>query len=78
MDNVALVCVICKKENRGRGVWTYHDNPTTEEKEDGLCPDCCQELFPQFHKEYKRPVKHRFSIGRRLFSVFNQFRSEAN
>lgn len=78
MDNVELVCVICKKEDRGRGVWSYHDNPSTWEKEDGLCPDCCQELFPQFYKDNKRPLIKRFSVGRRLFSVFNQFRSEFN
>ena len=32
MDNVVLVCVVSKKENRGRGIWTYHDNRTTEIK----------------------------------------------
>ena len=74
MYNVEQVCVICKKENRGSGVWTYHDNPSTMEKEDGLCPGCCQELFPQFYTDDKRPAASVSNFGRRLFSVFNQFR----
>jgi len=78
MDSVELVCLICKKEDRGRGVWSYHDNPSTWEREDSLCPDCCKELFPQFYKDYKRSAKPRFSVGRLLFSVFNQFRTEVN
>ena len=48
MENVELVCIVCKKENRGSGVWSYHDSPSTWEQEDGLCPDCRQELFPEF------------------------------
>lgn len=78
MENVERVCVICKKEDRGGGVWSYHDNPSPWEREDSLCPDCCEELFPQLFKDYKRPAKHRFSFGRLLFSVFNPFRSEVN
>jgi hypothetical protein len=78
MYNVEQVCVICKKENRGGGVWTYHDIPSTMEKEDGLCPGCCQELFPQFYKDDKRPAASLFNFGRRLFSAFNPFRSQVN
>lgn len=75
MDNVELVCVVCKKENRGSDVWRYHDNPSTWEKEDGLCPDCCQELFPEFNPGNKRIVSPVFAIREILSSVFNQFKS---
>ena len=78
MDKVELVCVICKKEDRGSGVWSYHDSPSTWEKEDGLCPDCSQELFPQFYSSYKIHAKRRFRVGKFLFSVFNQLRSDVN
>ena len=78
MENVELVCVICKKEKRGGGVWRYHDNPSTLKKEEELCPDCCQELFPQFYSAYKRNTKPKFTFGKRVFSVFNPFNSKAN
>ena len=75
MDNVELVCVICKRENRDSDVWRYHDIPSTLEKEDGLCPECCQELFPQFNAGIKRTFNPVYTIRSFLFSVINQFRS---
>jgi hypothetical protein len=74
MDNVELVCIVCKKENRGSGVWSYHDNPSSWQQEDGLCSDCRQELFPEFGKGHDRSARRKFSFGRLLHSIANQFR----
>lgn len=78
MDKVELVCVICKKEERSSGVWSYHDSPSTGEKDDGLCPDCCQELFPQFYSSYKRHAKRRNTVGQSLFTFFHRLKLQIN
>lgn len=78
MDNVELVCIVCKKEQRGSGAWAYHDVPSTWEQEDGLCPDCRQELFSEFGQDDRRPMISSLKIGDIVRFVFSQFRFGAN
>ncbi len=78
MENVELVCIVCKKENRGSGVWSYHDSPSTWEQEDGLCPDCRQELFPELGNGDRWSAKSSFKVGYIMRFVFNQFGFSAN
>ena len=78
MENVELVCIVCKKENRGNGVWSYHDSSSTWKQEDGLCPDCRQELFPEFGKGDRWSAKGTFKVGHIMRFVFNQFGLSVN
>ena len=72
MDNIELVCIVCKKEDRGGGIWAFYDDPSTWEQEDGLCPDCRQELFPEFGKGDGRYINNRFNMGNLLRFIFTK------
>jgi hypothetical protein len=52
-----FICVVCKKEDRGDGIWSYPDGTSPWLSEDSLCPECCRQICPQFRSRDKRRGK---------------------
>ena len=58
MEPIETVCALCKRVDRGNGVWSSPTHQPAAEHRTGLCSDCCHQRFPQFYSDYEKPVRH--------------------